>query len=502
MPNFILRVIRPVERTAEYEYIKEFFRYIGCLVTDYAVDDAIPANWINALVPEENLNSIDIVMNCSKDPFAEQCHLQNIRRIYCQFNFNDLSGNVTTVPQPSARNEWKDKKALRQGFLRKLIDQLWIDDEFVKSEVQEIANVYLGNSVGEMFYFLQAKRNLRVLSMGEVLQDRNAQVTNIAFLPYVKKIVAALWEAYCRLDGISGLHGKYAQINAANKIYEIAEKLYDTERPRIRTICYDNIPCNPPAMDILLQNLHRLLDIAPQFVSAYLLMANIYRVSLWKVNAEEWCYQRIWRSIPESKKDYAFIWYRNAYFYEKRKKDLDKALKCYQYAVQLNPDCYQARFKLGYYAAADTRFDEAEALLRKTIHSIFHGRSTDPDENGTYDNWLALSPKESQYVYKCYILLAKIALNKNQEHAIKEYIGRACMAATRFDEATSVRQVSNYSDEDKDYEQSFIDYMLYHLYCTPVWAMWQVLSSWSEDVVRDGFVRNIVQEHLARWIRR
>ena len=493
MPNYILRIIRPVERTAEYEYIKEFFRFIGCLVTDLAVDDTILANWIEALKPENESNSVDIVLNCQEDPYLDHCKRYGIRRIYCDFDFNNLCGAVADEPGAVLPQLFPDKQLLRRSFLVSLIAKLWANDLNMQGQIQRIANIYLENSNGELFYFLQAKRNLRVLTMGEVLKDRSAQVTKIAMLPYIKNMIAALWETYCRLELVPGIHGMYAKNNAANKICEIAELLYDSERIRINDITYMGRQCMPPQMEQLLKNTQQLVEMVPEFVSAYLLMANICKSHMWKTETEEWCYQKIRQSIAADSRDHAFIWYRHGYFYEKRKKDLGRALECYQRAVQLNPECYQARFKLGYYAAAKDRFQEAETSLRKMIQSAFHGRSTDPDEDGAYSSWLSLSAKESQYVYKAYILLAKIALIKTRENALREYVGRACMAATRFTEATVIRQVSDMGAAD------YTKYMEYHRFCTPVWAMWKVLSPWSENVIHDQFVRDIVRSYLARW---
>lgn len=495
MPSFIIRVIRPVERTAEFEYIKEFFRFIGFLVTDYAVDDTNAGNWLNALVPDEKSNCIEIVMNSEKDPYLDRCKQLGIKRLYCKANFNADMMCAVVEKQPSAlvpqQNGITNKQILRRHLLYELIRSIW-NDESARNEIQQIADIYLNQSGGELFYFLQAKRNLRVLVMGEVLKERTAQVTNISLLPYIKSCVTSLWQAYRKLSTVEGLHAKYTRINIANKLYEITAKLYDTERPRIAELC------SPPEIPVLIQELEDILEQEPKLVSAHLLLANICSAFAWKSDAEDLCYRRLWNTISRGSRDYAFIWYRNAYFYEKRKKDLGKALEYYRYAVQLNQDCYQAWFKLGYYAAAEKRYDQAEYFLKQMISSIFRGRSTDPDENGAYTNWLALSTKQNQYIYKAYMLLAKIALNRNQENAIRAYIGRACMAATRFEEATVVRQVSDYRN-DSGYEMQFQAFEQYHRYSTPVWAMWQVLSPWTENVVQDPFVRDIVRERLARW---
>ena len=121
MPNYILRIIRPVERTAEYEYIKEFFRFIGCLVTDFAVDDSLSVNWIEALRPEKARHSIDIVLNCKDDPYLDQCKHYGIRRIYCEFNFNELCGTIGNEPGIILPIRFQNKRLLRQSFLREAL---------------------------------------------------------------------------------------------------------------------------------------------------------------------------------------------------------------------------------------------------------------------------------------------------------------------------------------------------------------------------------------------
>ena len=521
MGGFIVRIIRPVERTPEFEYIKEFFRFIGFLVTDCTVDDkgsdgTISANWLKALIPDEKSNCIDIVMNCPSDPYEEQCRQLGSKRIYCVADFAStmMCGSVVpkpTVPVPNNENI-ANKRELRHKFLEELTDNIW-DDESERAEIRKILGIYLKDfpdSSGELFYTLQAKRNLRVLAMGEVLRERTAQVTKIALLPYIRSCIVSLWSSSCELKTCTGLHGRYAWVNASNKLHEIIGKLYDTERIKIPKIKYrddngEETPCCPPGIPTLIKELELLVSKEPAFLSAYLLMANIFGAYGGMNNEEERCYQRLWRAVSRNSPDYAFIWYRNAYFYEKRKINLDRALEYYRYAVKLDPNCYQAWFKLGYYAAAEDRFEQAEYLLKQMIKAIFCGRSTDPDENGEYSNWLSLSSKKCQYVYKAYILMAKIALNRTQENALRIYIGRACMAATWFEEAVAIRHISHFDEiqkeheMQKEYEGSFKQFELYHRYSTPVWAMWQVLSPWTEDVIHDSFVRNIVRDRLARW---
>lgn len=500
MPNLMVRIIRPIEDSAEKEYIKEFFRFIGCFFSDIAVEDAFPNNWNDALVPVDEENTVDVVVNCpEEDLYYQECRRLGVKRLYCSFSFHTRDPHITDVQQKEPVNRGLTKKQARQQLLRQLIANIWNDDPVTKKQIFDIVDLYLGKGKeakeerGELFYFLQAKRCLRVLTMGEVLKDPNAQVTSIPMLPYIENCLSALWGVYLGLEGRTDSYSCYARINAGNMIREIVTKLYDSERLKIRNIAADGKYLEIPQPLSLLRQLRELLDRDPGFVSAYLLMANVYKLSNAPDEAEAWCYEQLLKLVPKKQRGHAFVWYRSAYYYEKKLMDVDKALEHYRCAVKLNPDCYQALFKLGYYAAADNRFNEAEALLHRTIQAIFRGRSTDPNEDGEYRNWLSLSLKDSQYVYKAYMLLAKIALNRNQEYTLKSHIGRACMAATRFDEATLIRHISAAND------QQFKDFLAYHQWSTPVWAMWQVLKPWSEDIVQDYFVRDIVRRHMERW---
>lgn len=38
----MIRIIRPIEDAAQKEYIREFFRFIGCVVADLVVDTKVP----------------------------------------------------------------------------------------------------------------------------------------------------------------------------------------------------------------------------------------------------------------------------------------------------------------------------------------------------------------------------------------------------------------------------------------------------------------------------
>jgi hypothetical protein len=101
--------------------------------------------------------------------------------------------------------------------------------------------------------------------------------------------------------------------------------------------------------------------------------------------------------------------------------------------------------------------------------------------------------KETQYVFKAYIMLAKVAINSNREYSAKAFIGKACTAASYFQQACLVQKVSTPSE--------IRAFGGYHGTSEPVWAMWKVLEPWSEEIILDYEVRETVRENLRRWPR-
>lgn len=498
MKNGMIHIVRPIDSAAEKEYIKEFFRFIGCFIYDQAVDEGNPSEWDQLLQSSNEENGIDIILNhYGSDPYLSDCQQLDIKRIYCYFDFDKGTDAVSSTPLTLADvpKEAKplSKATLREEMIQKLIKEIWVDEPDICRNILTLAGIYMNNRQGDLFFLLQAKRCFRVLGMGEVLREPSAQVARIPLSDYIKRILNGLWELRVRLKESSDAYSAYARVNAAIMMREIVYKLYDSDRAQLNAINYAGESFRLFTVRELVQELRNLIEADSQFVSAYLLMASLCKSYSDPDRDEEACYLQALRSVPNSKKGYAFIWYRIGYFYEKKLFKTERALEYYQKAVQLDPNFYQALFKLSYYAAADGRFNEAESLLNRMIQAIFHGRSTEPNINGEYENWLALSLKDSQYVYKAYILLARIAINSEREYSARAFVGKACLAATRFEEAGLVRYAADSSDI------VFDRFISYHKSSTPVWSIWQVLRPWSEDIIQDSFVRNIVRDRLTRW---
>ena len=131
MANIALRIIRPIESAAEKEYIKEFFRFVGCFVSDYVVDDQVAESWEKCLVPDDGENKVDIIINYyGKDPYKNVCQQLNINRIYCYVDFTKNTVRVTTQPDLESMTGSReiDRATVRKNLLTELIQKIWVND--------------------------------------------------------------------------------------------------------------------------------------------------------------------------------------------------------------------------------------------------------------------------------------------------------------------------------------------------------------------------------------
>ena len=503
-----IHLIHPITSAAEEEYTKKFLRFIGNQVYGRPVNEQISQEWNRQLVSVNEEGGVDVIMNYyGEDMYFADSFRRGVRRIYFYFDLENgfCEAREIAVKNPSPVKTSKEKEdqtrgeksEIRRTALESLIRTIWKNDTEAQNSILKIYELYFDikedGTDDDLFFLLQAKRCLRVMTMGEVLNDPGAYIQYIPPYDYICHILERLSEIYfseqlCRDHSIYSL---YARINTAVTMFTIVEKIYPHSRTRLEVRLV-------PTDDAFLL-LEELLDILPTSISAVLLYARFSKYSQELHRIDESIYRYLQKLVPENRADYAYIWYRIGRYYEKRKHDKTLALTYYQKAVRADPDCYQAVFKLGYFAALDFRYKEAEIRLNEVVKIMFHGNDMGPGNWDTYPNWDYLSSKDCQYAYKAYVMLAKIAVNGEREYSTRAYIGSACLAATRFEESRLEKKLCD-QDENGEVVKPQKEYFYYHRYSTPVWSMWKVLQPWSEQIIRDDFVRQIVQDHLAQWV--
>ena len=500
MKNKIINIIRPIENAAEKEYLKEFFRFIGCFLEDLAVDNNYYSTWDRALRPSTEEGGVDIVLNYfGEDPHLKMCELQGIKGIYCYFSFYEGYTHIaerTLMSAELVRRIVSNKPIQRETVLGELISAIWQDEPKANKSIQQIAALYTDQinpaNKNDLFRHIQTRRCLRFLTMGEVLNEPAARVSAVRYTLHLRNTLEGLWKMWVALDGVDDAYSRYTQIKAAKMMSDIVQVLHKDSWKQIQTISYDGKPFLVPSKQTLIKKLQVLIDENPEFLSAHLYLAGLCRYIDPVREREDTYYLDILHAIPGDRRYYAFIWYRLGHYYEKRFHNRDRALRCYQKAAEVDDNYYQALFKLGYYAAERANYQEAEYFMMKTLRSLFRRRSNGLDEE-IHHTWQYLSQKEIQYTFKAYMMLAKIAIKTNREYSAKAFIGNACSAALAFERAHLIFEVST--------EPEFINFWRYHRLSEPLWAMWKILEPWTEDIILDFYVRDIVREKLKRWIK-
>ncbi len=483
-----IHLIYPMDNAAEDEYTKKLLRMTGCQIYGCPVESADPIEWIRKLRSINEPGGLDIVLNYMEDadPYAEDCVRQQVRRIYLYFDVERKLCDVSTHPLQNP-NKAANKRNTRITAMKKLANEIWKGQPEVLESIQAIfSNCFESESQsGDLFYLMQAKRCLRVMRMGEVINDKDAYIKYIPLYSYVRTILERLSELYYAPVIGNSCYSLYTRINAAVVMQNIRNRVYGDDCKVIGHLF--------PREGEVFRLMQKLLDMEPTSISAMLLYARLCESREYPPEQIESAYQQVLRLLPENQRSYGFVWYRVGHFYEKEKQDKETALKYYKKAVEVDPEFYQAVFKLGQYAAAEGRFEEARTRLDEVIRLMFRGRDMGPDPDDTYPNWKYLSLKDCQYAYKTFVLSAIIAIKDHREYSARGAIGRACLAATKFETACTETVLSD------DGESGYQTFQKYHLYSTPVWCMWKALYRWSEYIIQDDFVKNIVNDRLGRW---
>ena len=122
MKNKVINIIRPRGNAAEKEYLKEFFRFIGCFLSDQAVDTGMLNAWGRSLRPKMEPGGVDIVMNYfGEDPYQVDCEIRGNTRIYCYFSCLPV-GRIRFKFRPAVSHPDPAGISLRQRWLQPVPD--------------------------------------------------------------------------------------------------------------------------------------------------------------------------------------------------------------------------------------------------------------------------------------------------------------------------------------------------------------------------------------------
>lgn len=250
-----LRLIRPVNEASTVEVMKEFFFLTGCLLCDKPVHSRKDA--------EEELRKgggtdIDIILNLNvfywEDDLPKWSDIaRQHESAWLDQEWADSSiGNSGFVLRNDHRVfvTYQPPKRKKMKFYRKLIDrlifQIWnSEEETLQREQLLILNrLYFKH---HLLGFLQSKRALRMMNMGEALEFDLGQQT-IPVDGYIRDMLLAFDRFYqdtveLQREPKVSPYTYYANINIARKIREVFQMLEKNRRPNgVRTVAFQVSP--------------------------------------------------------------------------------------------------------------------------------------------------------------------------------------------------------------------------------------------------------------------
>lgn len=483
-PNIkTIRLIYSLHDAAEKEVIKEFFRFVGCLVYDMPIRSQ---NVFDNLVLEDPWHDVDIILNLyDYSPLWKST--SRTKRVFLTYHLEKQKGTREYIwKNPKEKeNTAATKKKLNQQIFEHLIKNIWDDEKFStqKESLLEINKLYQAN---DLLVYLQLKRTFKVVNMPEIegrsSKSNKISITNQVVDNFISKMMNHLWNVYesfseKRWEKLQSVYSIYARVNAARKIREIFKLLDEVPHG----LCSKVVAIDAKE---LLHELKRLQDMDSRYYSMFFLSAYICQSDpTLNLQAGKF-YETVLKNIATIggiSEFEAFVVYHLGAYSEKQWRDFDDAFHNFSKAAQLDPECYQARFKLGCHKVRQNRYVEAIEDFSRVI-DILSPQSV--------SEWKAIPLKRLQYIYKSYIWMADIA---------EQYLGSLEKASYYLSHAAVVAEAYTRNDciQKMLDEDDIKDVNKYHFESVPVGFLWNLLMR-RANVLGNANLKNDISSRIDR----
>ncbi len=475
-----LRLIRRVDDAPTTEVIREFFYLIGCLFCDKPVHSLRKAE---AELREDIGTDIDIILNFNV--FHWEYGLPEGKDVQ-QWDKFIQAGDDRAVSFLGHSNfilrdghkifvKFKPPKRKKTKFYRKLINNLishiWYSEEETKKQLMEINRLYFRH---HLLGYLQSKRALRMLDMGEALELTLEQQT-IPAEDYIGHMLLAFDQFY--RDSVrfswqpeASIYVRHASINTARKIREVFRLLEKT--PAAARGSGESFPSvTYCSASFLFKELGKLYRQEPQYAGTLLLAAHVCQSE----PSQEWnagfYYQQMAEVIAKrDQRAYSFVYYEYGRYIERVENNWNRALRYYKRAWELDPLSYRACFKLACHEVRGKHLADAWMNFNDVIQIIkwdFSGGKTIVWEN--------LSQTCIQYLFKSYIRMWKICLDINNYSLAQVCLHNAQETVDAFKENACLRKV--YSSESNTWREL----EAYHKTSRPAALLDEIVQLWQDE---------------------
>lgn len=340
-------------------FILEFYKFIGCLVTDCIVKDDEQYD-----KSSEDCYDASIILNLPN----LQIDKENIVFVSTEgMSINSIMGKGT-------------KKL--DKFLKQII-MIWTEND-ERDEIYKLEQIYCES---ELFYYLYNKGNIKfvreyypsALNVGE--QNKYKERAYVNSVNSFEKCFNKL-KMMKEKTIIKTVYFEYAFLDVMYKLNEI-EKILG----KSFVFCTET----------LIKQFKTLYYKKNNFIRSYYLMGEICEADvryLWRAEkyfcvALELLSEKNVEKVLES-----FIYYRFGRYFEKFRKNIERAYLYYEEALKCDPCSYRARYKIAKHRERLGEFNETILMANDIIWLLLNGYSMQE-----------LMPKQQIYVYKSFVLL-------------------------------------------------------------------------------------------------
>ena len=398
----------------EQEVLRTFFSFVGCLVKTTRMSAEDMSKQHKILAHPENKQTAYLFLTDRYPGDKEPAE----NKLWCAFSIKEQKLIINGADAIQGRSFMIrfEKEALDD-----IIFHIWREDAMAVAGLQHINDTFWQH---DMFAHLQIKSTFQVLKMGELktLSPKNDyKLPDDSYLNEMADSFIGL-EMHCR-TGPQSIYSVYTYVNAQRHLRELTAALETYSPLRIRLLSV----LEP--VEKLLSELNKIYRVDPNFIPMYRLAAALCEgQAQFALDARPYLRDAIEHATKEMMPFTAEIFLQYGLSEKQMYADGERALQCFQKALQLDDSSYKAMFQIACLDAADRKYQQAKDGFKKAIVTI--------QGNDAYPDWSGMSLEEILYVYRAYIWLAKLALVSDGEFAIGAPIAMALNAAAAFRQAT------------------------------------------------------------------
>lgn len=352
-------------------YIKEFFKLVGFIFRD-------------VIVSEDETENVryDYIFLIVSNFSSEKNAYTILKKINAEPN-TDYNPVILKIQRPERITLDSDAQVCHLFLYDQILKKLFTEEKL--EELKNISEIYTKNM---LFYFLYNKGILKYVEeyfpitgeyTGEISTNRQKALETT--LNVYQKSIYQL-EDYMHSQKPCSFHSRYMQLKLRYKINDISNLLGRGHIYRTSN---------------MLKHLDTVMRKQPDFIRAAYLKGHICAADGQYIREAELYYKQAIYSMhtlyPDDAEE-SFLWYQLGRYYEKKRKDLDKAEICYTESYNRNKKWFRILFKIALFKKRHHNEIETIDLCNQIIAAILNGYKMNE-----------LTPKKQIYSFKCFRLL-------------------------------------------------------------------------------------------------